>query len=187
MSKQRKSTNNISSILSSIVLVLLVVFVVGFLFVYTDNLKTPLKNFYVTCGHDKIISDRENFDIIMNKEYKFEITTNIDIDGTNNKYIVSVVPNETNKTAFAYEIDGAQCNYAELENLTKGFSIVANENYFSFKATKDLLEILQLYHPAKTISNVPTALDSDLPYFRLVVQSADQTETININFNIKSE
>jgi len=186
MSK-RKSTNNLSTLLSSIFILLLVVGVVGFLFIFTENFTTPLKNFYVTCGNDNIISDRENFDIVVGKEYKFEIKTNLDVDGTQNKYIVSVVPNETSTTAFTYDVDGTQYNYADLQTLAKGFSISAYEDYFIFVANMDLKDILQFYYPTSTISNVPTALDTDCPYFRLVIKSGDLTETININFNIKSE
>ena len=185
MSK-RKSTNDFSTILSSFIILLLVVGVVGFLFIFTENFTTPLKNFYVTCGNDDFISDRENFDIVVGKEYKFEITTNIDL-GTEKKYIVSVVPNATSKTTFAFNVNGTQTMFADVENLAKGFIITASEDYFTFKATGDLIDILQIYYPSKTLTNVPTALDSDLPYFRLVIQSADKTETININFNIKSE
>ena len=186
MSK-RKSTNDFSTILSSFIILLLVVGVVGFLFIFTENFTTPLKNFYVTCGNDDFISDRENFDIVVGKEYKFEITTNINVSGTDAKYIVSVVPNETSITTFSYTADGKQCNYGDLENLVKGFSIVAYDDYFTLTAYKDLGEILQIYHPSATLENVPTALNSDIPYFRLVVQSGDKTETININFNLKSE
>lgn len=185
MSK-RKSTNDFSTILSSIFILLLVVGVVGFLFIFTENFTTPLKNFYVTCGNDDFISDRENFDIVVGKEYKFEITTNIDL-GTEKNYVVSVVPNVTSKTTFAFNVDGTQKQYADVESLAKGFVISASEDYFTIKATGDLKDILQVYYPTNNLTNVPTALNSDLPYFRLVVQSADLTETININFNIKSE
>lgn len=186
MSK-RKSTNNFSAILSSLLILLLVGGVVGFLFVYTENFTTPLKDFSVTCGNDNFYSDRENFDIVVNKQYKFEIDTNINVSGTDSKYIVSVVPNETQSTAFTFNVDSESVNFADIKSLAKGFSIVAEEDYFVLTATMELNEILQLYYPASTITNVPTAIDTDLPYFRLVIQSADKTETININFNLKSE
>lgn len=186
MSK-RKSTNDFSTILSSIFILLLVVGVVGFLFIFTENFTTPLKNFYVTCGNDDFISDRENFDIVVGKEYKFEITTNINLSGTEKKYIVSVVPNEISTTTFSYNVDDKLCNYVDIQSLAKGFSIVAYDDYFVFTARNDLPEILKLYHGTQNIQNVPSVIDTDLPYFRLVVQSADLTETININFNLKSE
>ena len=184
MSK-RKSTN-ISTILSSFVILLVVVMAVGFLFVKTENFTTSLKTFSVRCGHDDFYSDRENFDIVLGQEYKFYVNTNIDV-GTENKYIVSVVPNSITTTAFSYNVDGEVHNFADLKSLAKGFSIVGCDDYFIISANMELIDILQLYHPETTISNVPTAVNSDLPYFRLVIQSADQTETININFNLKSE
>ena len=186
MSK-RKSTNDFSTILSSIFILLLVVGVVGFLFIRTDNFTAPLKNFYVTCGNDDIMQDRNNFDIVIGKEYKFEITTDINVSGTGAKYIVSLVPNETSTTTFSYMANETEYNFGDLESLTKGFSIVAYGDYFTLTANMDMQDILQLYYPEQTLENVPTALNSNLPYFRLVVQSADKSETININFNIKSE
>lgn len=186
MSKRKSTKTDFSTILSSLFILILVVGVVGFLFIFTENFTTPLKNFYVTCGNDDFISDRENFDIVVGKEYKFEITTNIDL-GTEKKYIVSVVPNDTSLTTFAFNVDGKETMFADIESLAKSFVISSSENYFTFKATGDLIDILQVYYPSRTLTNVPTALDSDLPYFRLVIQSADLTETININFNLKSE
>ena len=184
----RKTTKrNFATILSSIFILLLVVGVLGYILVFTEDFTTPLKKFYVTYGNDDFIADRENFDIVVGKEYKFEIITNIDVDGTENKYIVSVVPNETSTTTFSYIADETAYNYVDIQSLAKGFSIVANDDYFILTARNDLPEILKFYHGTQTIQNVPTAIDTDLPYFRLVVQSADLTETININFNLKSE
>ena len=184
---RKNKSNSFSSVISSILIFLLAFGVIGFLVVYTDSFTSPLKNFYVTCGNDDFISDRENFNIVLGKEYKFKITTNIDVDGIENKYIVSVVPNETSKTTFSYSVDGTEHFFADLKTLTKGFVISTYDDYFTFTALNDLHDILQLYYPTQTLENVPTTIDSDLPYFRLVVQSGDKTETININFNIKSE
>ena len=186
MSKRKSTKTDFSTILSSLFILILVVGVVGFLFIFTENFTTPLKNFYVTCGNDDFISDRENFDIVVGKEYKFEITTNIDL-GTGKKYIVSVVPNETSTTTFSYTADGTQYNFVDIDNLIKGFNIVAYDDYFVLIAKNDLPDILKLYHGTHNIGNVPSVIDTDLPYFRLVIESADKTETININFNLKSE
>ena len=187
MSKRKSTKTDFSTILSSLLILLLVVGVVGFLFIRTDNFTSPLKNFYVTCGNDDIMQDRDNFDIVIGKEYKFDIKTNINLSGTESKYFVSVVPNDDVTTAFKIEIEEITQEYGKIESLTKGFSIVSYDDYFLFTANKDLPEILSMYYPTSILENVPSAVDTDLPYFRLVVQSGDKTETININFNIKSE
>jgi len=184
MSK-RKSTNNFSTILSSFVILILVVGVVGFLFIMTNNFTTELKNFYVKCGNDTFIDDRQNFDIILDKEYKFEITNTL--GGADAGYIVSIIPNVTSTNAFAFKVDGTSTNYSDIDSLAKGFSIVAYEDYFTFKATMELKDILQLYYLGNTLTDIPTTFNSDIPYYKLVISSKNLTETININFNIKSE
>lgn len=161
--------------------------VVGFLFIRTENFTTPLKNFYVRVGNDDIIADRENFDIVVGKEYRFEIKTNISVSGSNTKYYVSVLPNETSTTTFSFNVGEETKNFADMESLTKGFSISAYSDYFILIANMDMQDILSLYFSSQTLSNVPTAMDSDIPYFRLSIQSADKSETININFNLISE
>lgn len=184
---KRKSTSDFSTILSSLCILLLVVGVVGFLFVWTESFTTPLKNFSIKCGNDDFYSDRENFDIVLGKQYKFEINSNI-LNGTQNKkYFVSIVPNETSATSFMYTVDGVQYNFASLESLAKGFSISVYDDYFVLVADSDLQDILQMYYQGQTIGGVPTAIDSNLPYFRLVIQNGNLTETININFNLKRE
>lgn len=181
---KRKSTNDFSTILSSFLILLLVVGVVGFLFIRTENFTTPLKEFYVRVGNDDIIADRDNFDIYTGKDYKFEIKTSISVSGSNTKYYVSVLPNETPTTTFSFNVGEETKNYADMESLTKGFAISTYEDYFIFRANMDMQSILALYYPTQTLTNVPTALDTGLPYFTLAITSADKTETININFNL---
>ena len=185
MSKRKSTKTDFSTILSSLFILILVVGVVGFLFIRTDNFTAPLKNFYVICGNDDIMQDRDNFDIVIGKEYKFEITNTL--GGADAGYIVSITPNITNESTFAFKVDGTSTNYSDIESLAKGFSIVAYDDYFTLQATMDLKDILQLYYSNNTLTDIPTALNSDIPYFKLVISSKNLTETININFNIKSE
>lgn len=182
---KRKSTNSVSSFLSSVVILLVVVAVVGFLFYFTNNFTTELKGFYVKCGDETFIDDCQNFDIILNKEYKFDVVNTY--NKKSSSYTVSIIPNETSTTTFMFNVDETEINYADVESLAKGFSVNVYEDYFIFSASMDLLEILQLYYPLQTITNVPTAIDTELPYFRLTISTSDMAEEININFNLKSE
>lgn len=101
--------------------------------------------------------------------------------------MVSVVPNESAVASFTFKAGETDVNYQDMENLGKGFTLIPYDDYFTFTANKDLQEILQLYYPDKTVSGVPTALNSDIPYFRLVVKTSDSKQVININFNLASE
>ena len=53
----------------------------------------------------------------------------------------------------------------------------------SIKATKELNEVLADYYAGQTITNSPTAVDSGLAYFSLVV--ATENYSINLNFSLK--
>lgn len=181
---KRKSTNDFSTILSSFLILLLVVGVVGFLFIRTENFTTPLINFYVRVGNDDIMADRDNFDIYTGKDYKFEIKTTISVLGGNTKYYVSVLPNKTPTTTFSFNVGEETKNYTDMESLAKGFSISTYEDYFIFRANMDMQDILSLYFPSQKLTNVASAVDSGLPYFTLAISSANKSETININFNL---
>ena len=182
----KKTDNKITTMLSSIMIMLLVVLVIGFLTFRTDNFTTGLKNFYVKNGNTEFVGEFSNFNIVKDKEYRFDVHTTIDIENKAS-YYVSVVPNNIETTEFAYIVDGTEYRYSEIENLTKGFSIVAYDTYFVFKTSLDLPQIMDLYYPSKLVTDVPSVIDTNIPYFTLKICSADLSETININFNIKSE
>ena len=178
-----KNDSSFATILSSLVILLLVVTAVGFLYIFTDSFTTDLKNFYVKYGNDTIIADRENYDIVIGKEYKFEVINTL--DKNENGFVVSITPNE--KANFVFKVDGVDTEFMSLDNLVKGFYLVGYENYFVFSANMDLQEILELYFWGQNLTEVPTALNTDIPYFTLSISTKDMTQTININFNLISE
>ena len=185
MSKKIKVKKDISSALSAVVILILAILCFSFLYTFTDNFTSPLKDFYVVCGNDDIMNDRENFDIVKGKTYKFQVVNTLG-DGKDD-YIVSIVPNQSSVAAFTFKAGETDVNYQDVENLGKGFTLIPHEDYFTLTATKDLSEILQLYYPSDSLSDVPTALDSNIPYFRLVVKVAGSEQILNINFNLVSE
>ncbi len=180
-----KVKKDISSALSAVVIFILAILCFSFLATFTDNFTAPLKDFYVVCGNDDIMNDRENFDVIKDKEYKFEIV-NV-LGDSKDDYTVSIVPNDSSVAAFTFKAGDTEKSFQDMESLGKGFLLSSRENYFTLKATKDLPEILQLYYPNETLSDVPKALDSDIPYFRLVVKVVGSDQVLNINFNLVSE
>lgn len=182
---RRKSTSNTSNVISSIVIMLVVLLSLGFLFAFTNGFTTELKRFYVQCGKVTFVDDFKNYNLELGKEHIFEIHNTL--GSKDDGYVVSIKPNETATTTFTYKVDDEEKNYADLNSLAKGFSIVTYEDYFVLTANMDLPEMLQLYYPNSTLTDIPNAIDSGLPYFTLSISSGDMSETINIHFNIKSE
>lgn len=184
MSK-KKNTTGFSAILSSVIILILVVGVVGLIFIFTDNFTTDVKMFYIKCNNTTFFGDYENFDIVKNKEYKFDVVNTFGID---NQLEISVVPNTSiTESNFSFYANNIYHQYCYEESFTSAFEIKAYNNYFTFKVTKDLSDILATNYPTRTITGCPIALDSGIPYFRLVIISSDQTQKININFNLISE
>lgn len=184
----RKSTKNgFTTMLSSLVIIMLVVIVVGFIFFRTDGLTTGYKEFYVKCGNDEIMADRSNFDIVLHKEYRFDIINEKDtILNSESSYSVKVVPNISSATTFNFKVDGVEHSYGDILSLTSGFVINAYDDYFTFCADYDLCSILQDFYHTDNVTDCPTSLDTDLPYFRLVISNRDNI-VINVNFNLISE
>lgn len=182
---KRKSTSNTSNVISSFVIMLVVLLSLGFLFVFTNNFKTPLKNFYVTCGKVVFVDEFKNFNLEMNREYKFKIHNTL--ESNDSGYLVAIKPNVTELTAFTFKVDESEIKYEDIQSLSKGFAIITYEDYFTLSANMDLPEILKLYYPDSTLSDVPTIVDTGLPCFTLSISSSSLEETINIHFNLKSE
>ena len=131
------------------------------------------------------VDEFENYNLEMNREYKFKIQNTL--ESKDSGYIVSVKPHITNKTTFTFKVDDSEVNYADVQSLAKGFSIISYEDYFTLSANMDLPEILQLYYPDSTLSDIPAVVDAGLPYFTLSISSSNLEETINIHFNLISE
>lgn len=183
----KSKTANKFSITSMFMILFIVFIAVGMLFVFRENYKSPLKTFYITCENEAFINDTENFNMVIGKEYKFKITTNISIKGNDNKCSVAIVPNNAENTNFTFTSDGTEIEFNTMESLTKGFVLSACDDGFTLIATMDLIEIIELYYPNTTISGCPTAIDSDISYFKMVISSVEQSKIINININLKSE
>ena len=185
MARKVKVKKDIPSMLSSILICVFAILCFSFLLTFTDNFTSPLKDFYVRCGNDDIMTDRENFTIVKGRSYKFEIVNTL---GTGyDDYIVSIVPNSSATSAFTFKSEGKDIQYQDISNLSKGFMLIPYDDYFVLTANMDLQEILQLYYPNATLTEIPTALDSEIPYFCLVVKVAGSTQVLRINFSLISE
>lgn len=181
---ETEKKNNFVAILSKLIILALVVIAFGFLFFRTDGFTTT-KSFYLKCDENKFISNANDFDILLNKEYKFEIVSEKDkILHKDSKYFVSVIPNITQSSTFSFKVDGENVKFDEVKSLSKGFIIKAYEDYFTLKAFEDLPDILKSIYPGKEVSDCPSTLDSGIPYFKLVV-SNENNESVCVNFNLK--
>lgn len=164
----------------------MVVFVVGFLFLFTNNFTTDIKTFYLKIDDTQVITDFIDYEFVKDKEYKISIVEPITQGSI---YNISVVPNSSDsKCIFSFQADNVLKDYTYISSLTDGFNIQLFDNYFIFSATKDLNEVLQLKYPDKELTGVPeTAIDTGIRYFTLLVEKKDSNQCIKINFKLVSE
>ncbi len=168
----------------SFVLVLFLIFVfVCLVWFLTNDFKTGIGDFYLKCNEEIITENVDNFEINLNEEYDFEIVSNLDKITDKNNYTISVVPNVNDETSFTYMVGAYSYKYGCETVFTDSFDIQTYDNHFTFKATKELNEVLADYYAGQTITNSPTAVDSGLAYFSLVV--ATENYSINLNFSLK--
>ncbi len=169
-------------LLTSFVIVLLVVGVIGVLFSFTETYSPILKTFHINYNGEEIINDME-LDIVIGEKYNFEIVTNIRAGDSDKKCSVAIVPNE--QANFTFKSDDTDIEFSSMESLLKGFVVLIDGDSFTLIAPFDLPEILEIYYPNTTISNCPSAVDSDVAFFKMIISSPDNSKTINIYFNLK--
>ena len=175
---------SIFKIISILLTLSIIVACVLYLFFRTDGFQSGLNSFYLKCDEDTFMSEKENYDILLNNEYKFEIVSEKDkLFNKNGKYYVNVIPNDIETTAFSFKVDGENVKFDDVKSLSKGFIIKTYDNYFTIKALEDLPDILKSIYPGKEISDCPSSLNSEIPYFKLVV--SNENESISVNFNLK--
>lgn len=181
--KRKSMSGNFSSLISSLVILMLVAVVVGFLFYRTDGLTTGYKEFYIQCGDDKIYGDRDNFNIVIGKSYKFELKNEIDnIMSSESNYSVNVIPNKERN--FEFLVDDEEKQFSDLVSLSDYFNISIGKDFFTLTSNLSLDLILKDYFNTDNISNCPDSLNTGIPYFTIVVEKIDSGDVINICFNI---
>lgn len=183
--KTRRRISTITRIITSVLIVILLLGVVGFFAYFTNNFTSRFKTFYVTVRGTTFMNETGSYELGVNEEYRFNVKYTL---GALNKeklgYHVKIVPNITDGTRFDFTVDGAQYGYEGESVLTSGFVIEQYEEYFTLTATQDLADILQQNYPNKTLSGVPVSIDSGKEHFALIISSADETTQLRINFSL---
>ena len=176
-----KAKMTVGRIISLAVVLLLIIAAVGFAAYFSNGFTSEFKTFYVECNGEKILNDKDYYEMSANEEYRFDVKYLFDVGSKENKlgYHVKILPHTTKETNFDFTADGKTYNYGAEGELTKAFEIEQADEYFTLKAptVKDVLEAV---YPNKTI--IVPDLKSKTPYFALVVSSEDYSASITIAF-----
>ena len=169
-------------VVSIALMLLLIISAVGFAAYFSNGFTSDLKTFYVECNGEKILNDKDYYEITANTEYRFDVKYLLDIGNKENKlgYHVQVLPYTTKETNFDFTVDGKTYNYGAEGELTQAFEIEQADEYFTLKSIKTVKGVLETLYPNKPV--VVPELKSQTPYFALVVSSEDYSVKIEIAF-----
>lgn len=180
------------SIFLHIVLIVFVLFAAigcaAFFARFTNNFTSGFKTFYLEHDGKTISADTENFEMVMNQEYRFDVGYSLGFINQNEKlgYHVKIAPYITDKTNFDFTVNGKPYSYSGETDLTLYFDIKKYDDTFTIKSTMDLPDIFKMMYANKTLSGVPVTKDKGKDYFVLIVSSEDKTTAIRIAFNLRS-
>ena len=170
-----KRKQGFSSILFPLILLVFVFTVMSFFIVKTESFTTTMKSFYVTVGDDDIYSNREVFEMSLNKSYTFEIKDNFNLDSSNSNYSISIIPNK-DIADFNFKSNDTDISFHSVNSLSAGFKVTYNDNEFTLTPLYDLTEILGMLYD--NVADVPDDVNA---YYRLVIDSNSTTDSIYIN------
>lgn len=182
---------NITKAITSVLLLLLLVGVIGIIAHFTNGFKEDFKTFYVTYADEDIMSTNSKLNLPRGDDYRFDVTYTFEFVDENEKsqdYNVKIVSNVDEGNEFTFTVDGETKKYTDGMDLSKAFSLKKQDTYFVFtipeKAT--LQSILHSIYGGTVVA--PDLSDFENSYlFSLVVSSYDESVTYNIDFSLGEE
>lgn len=180
---QKKST--IIKIVTSVVALLLIAGVIGFVAMFTNGFTDDFKSFYLEHNGTKIVQTETDMLFPCGEEQKFDVRYTFS-DITKDKptgYTVKIVPN----VDFDFTVDGDVYSFAVEDDLTSAFDIQKNEDSFSILLPRGftLHSVLQKLYPDSTVEVPIEILDKDWMPYSLLVTSYNNKVTYRINFTAR--
>lgn len=115
-----KAKMTAGKIISLAVVLLLIIAAVGFAAYFSNGFTSEFKTFYVECNGEKILNDKDYYEMSANEEYCFDVKYLFDVGNKENKlgYHVKILPHTTKETNFDFTADGKTYNYGAEGELT---------------------------------------------------------------------
>lgn len=188
MARRTKISGGFSTILSTLIMSLIMCMLVSFVYKRTDEFTGGFKSFYIEYGNTKINNDFNHLTFESGKVYNFEIESTIDdLKDNDRNYKVSVIANpDVEYTIHLYK-DGVYYYKSLSEvDLNLYFSFTYGKDNFSISDSRGTLEnfINSQFKDYDFVDFEMMPIYSKKAYFRLVVSSLKDVETINIDFNL---
>lgn len=161
---------------------------IAFFAEFTNGFKSDFKEFYVTVQGEKerteIITDTKTLDVYLGRKYRIEPRYVMNMLSKDKKldYSVTVAPNITEETNFAYTVDGQDVTYSQVTDLSDVIKLDKSDTGFEFEIKEDLPELLKKLYRTENVIGVPSAVDSYEPYIKIRIYSDGNKACVTLNF-----
>ena len=185
MSAEKKGKSTVGKVISYILVILLVIGLIGFFALFTNNFTDDFKTFYIEYDGEWIISNKSEYVFETDKGLRFDCKYTF-VDMSKDEplgFNVKVIPNITDETNFDFTVDNQMYAYIGEKDLTAAFDIQLYDRYFTLNIPKStsMQTVLGKIYDGKNVEIVDE-LNSDQYYYTLCISSYNEKVSYMINF-----
>ncbi len=175
---RRKS--NVSSVIATIVVLLLIAGVIGALVYFTNGFTETPTSFYAVVNGKRVMSVDKGYEIT--DPLRIDVKYVFDKAVETKDYTIKILPHVSEDNDFSYVVDGRTVYWSEEKNLLAGFDIQKSEDYFLIAPKGDLQKILEEIHSGSEVSDCKGYTSADM--FELRIVSYNEQNQISIYFSV---
>lgn len=181
---KQETSKKIGKIVAFVLVVLLLVGAIGLIFALTNGFTEDFKQFYLTCGDDKIMTQEDAREFKNGETYTFGVKYIFDAGVTKSKdYSVKIVSNA--EKTFSYIADGKMYAFKGGEDYSSEFSLKKDEGAFTFTIPKGgLTEAITEHLSCKSVEVANPELLKDGYFFSIVVTSYNKKATYTVKIKL---
>ena len=180
----KRSSGNILSVLTAILVIAVIVSVGSFLYKFTNGFNEELKTFYVTINDKKVISSANGYTVSPKSGLTVKVKYIIKApESTDKQYSLKITSNYDKENNFDFTVDGKIYSFGTGEDYTAGFDITYGNDYFILKPKGYINDVLGAVYTDKQLSDCTNKEFDDM--FTLTVYSYNGESSVTVSFTIK--
>lgn len=177
-----KTSKNLSSVISYVLVLLLIVGVIGIANYFTNGFTSDFTTFYVSVNGQDVLSETGGYVLTEEEETTIDVKYVFEkFSDEQRGYTFTIAANTAADKDFTFTVDGKAHRFSEEKDLTKGFIISQTETSFTIKPRGNVEEILGITCGGKAEVG-SAAKRTDL--FVLTVYSYNGKAQISILFTV---
>lgn len=178
-----KKHGNAGKIVSVVIVLAVLIVAVGLVAFFTNGFTSDFKTFYVESNGKKILTDINGFVLQPETENRFDVKytfgkVNKEVSG----YSVKIVPNVNSDNDFDFTVDGEIYSFGAESELTKGFDIAYEKDYFTLSGGFSMQSVLERIYPEQTVAFNHNDVNYEVDNFTLLIYSYNNEAVIKIGF-----